>query len=335
MSKVGCLHSQPVQTSLRGGADPSDASASALQPRVLLAQHDPRLASFVDRALAAAGYSVERTADGLEALDAFERAAPDVVLLDPALPGFGGLDLARELRSRTDAPILLLSAHDTVEERVAGLDAGADDYLSIPFAIPELLARLRAVRRGRALASASAFARSRQGSLSYADLTLDLDAREVFRGERRLELRNKAFELLTHFLRHPERVLSRRELLEDVWGYDFLGDSNVIEVTVSGIRQALELDGEPRLIHTVRPIGYILNGAPAPSDRQLRRSATVEPLGRGMFDSLLGAAGAQLRRTSGLTIGLAQPVVRKEMAVSHISWRRSFQASSEYPAAWG
>jgi two-component system response regulator MprA len=230
-----------------------------LQPRVLLAQHDPRLASFLDRALAAAGYTVERTADGLEALDAFERVAPDVVLLDPTLPGFSGLDLARELRSRTDAPILLLSAHDTVEERVAGLDAGADDYLSIPFAISELLARLRAVRRGRALASASASARSRQGSLNYADLTLDLDAREVFRGERRLELRNKAFELLTHFLRHPERVLSRRELLEDVWGYDFLGDSNVIEVTVSAIRQALELAGEPRLIHTVRPIGYILN----------------------------------------------------------------------------
>ncbi len=247
-----------MQTSLRD-ADPSDASASVRQPRVLLAQHDSRLASFLDHALAAAGYSVERTADGLEVLDAFERETPDLVLLDPALPGFGGLDLARELRSRTVVPIVLLSAHDSVQERVAGLDAGADDYLSIPFAVPELLARLRAVRRGRALASASAFARSRQGSLTYADLTLDLDAREVFRGERRLELRNKAFELLTHFLRHPERVLSRRELLEDVWGYDFLGDSNVIEVTVSAIRQALELGGEPRLIHTVRPIGYILN----------------------------------------------------------------------------
>ncbi|MBV9324261.1 MAG: response regulator transcription factor [Chloroflexi bacterium] len=230
-----------------------------VEPRVLVAQHDPRLASFLDRALATAGYRVERTADAVQALEAFEREAPDLVLLDPALPGFSGLELARALRARTDAPIVLLSARDTVEERVAGLDAGADDYLSIPFAIPELLARLRAVRRGRALASASANARARQGNLTYADLTLDLDTREVFRGERRLELRNKAFELLTYFMRHPERVLSRRELLEDVWGYDFLGDSNVIEVTVSSIRQALEQGGEQRLIHTVRPIGYILN----------------------------------------------------------------------------
>jgi two-component system response regulator MprA len=247
-----------VQTSLRD-ADPSDESAGTLQPRVLLAQHDPRLASLLDHALVAAGYAVERADDAVRLLEAFERELPDAVLLDPALPGFSGMDLARELRSRTDAPIVLLSVHDTLEARVAGLDAGADDYLAIPFAIPELLARLRAVRRGRALASASAFARSRQGSLTYADLRLDLDTREVVRGDRRLELRNKAFELLCCFLRHPERVLSRRELLEDVWGYDFLGDSNVIEVTVSAIRQALEQGGEPRLIHTVRPIGYILN----------------------------------------------------------------------------
>jgi two-component system response regulator MprA len=240
-------------------ANVPDDSAGVLQPRVLLAEHNPRLASFLDHALASAGYRVECTADALQALDAFVREAPALVLLDPALPGFSGLQLARELRARTDAPIVLISAHDTVEERVAGLDAGADDYLPIPFAVPELLARLRAVRRGRALASASAFARSRQGNLTYADLTLDLDTREVMRGERRLELRNKAFELLAYFMRHPERVLSRRELLEDVWGYDFLGDSNVIEVTVSAIRQALEQHGEPRLIHTVRPIGYILN----------------------------------------------------------------------------
>jgi two-component system response regulator MprA len=247
-----------VQTSLRDAKPPGDLPGM-LEPRVLVAEHNPRLASFLDRALAAAGYRVEHIADAVRALDAVEREAPDLVLLDPALPGFSGLELARALRARTDVPIVLLSAHDSVEERVAGLDAGADDYLTIPFAIPELLARLRAVRRGRALASASANARARQGTLSYADVTLDLDTREVSRGERRLELRNKAFELLTYFLRHPERVLSRRELLEDVWGYDFLGDSNVIEVTVSAIRQALEQGGEPRLIHTVRPIGYILN----------------------------------------------------------------------------
>jgi two-component system, OmpR family, response regulator MprA len=259
-----------VQTSLRD-AKPSADLPGMPEPRVLVAEHNPRLASFLDRALAAAGYRVEHTTDAVQALDAVEREAPDLVLLDPALPGFSGLELARALRARTDVPIVLLSAHDSVEECVAGLDAGADDYLTIPFAIPELLARLRAVRCGRALASTSANARARQGTLSYADVTLDLDTREVTRRGRRLELRNKAFELLTYFLRHPERVLSRRELLEDVWGYDFLGDSNVIEVTVSGIRQALEQGGEPRLIHTIRPIGYILNARSSPLESALSR----------------------------------------------------------------
>jgi len=222
---------------------------------VLLAEDDSRLASFLDRALAGAGYRVERTADQDHALEAFERLTPDVVLLDP---GPGGLEFARQLRARTDVPIVVLSPSNSLQERVAALDAGADDYVPIPFAIEELLARLRAVRRGRALAAATAAARARQGTLRYADVCIDLDTREVRRGNRKIELRHKAFELLACFMRHPNRVLSRRELLEEVWGYDFLGDSNVIEVTVSNIRQALEAEGEPRLIFTVRPIGYIL-----------------------------------------------------------------------------
>ena len=222
---------------------------------VLLAEDDSRLASFLDRALAGAGYRVERTADQDHALEAFERLSPDVVLLDP---GPGGLEFARQLRARTDVPIVVLSPSNSLQERVAALDAGADDYVPIPFAIEELLARLRAVRRGRALAAATAAARARQGTLRYADVCIDLDTREVRRGNRKIELRHKAFELLACFMRHPNRVLSRRELLEEVWGYDFLGDSNVIEVTVSNIRQALEAEGEPRLIFTVRPIGYIL-----------------------------------------------------------------------------
>ena len=132
-----------------------------------------------------------------------------------------------------------------------------------PVAIEELLARMRALFRGRALAAAGAIASTRHGALSFADVRLDLDTREVVRGARRLELRNKTFELLACFLRHPERVLSRRELLEEVWGYEFLGDSNVIEVTVGHVRHALEARGEPRLIHTIRPVGYILHARAA------------------------------------------------------------------------
>jgi two-component system response regulator MprA len=228
------------------------------RPLVLVVEEDARFASFLDRSLAAAGYHVEQSNDGRHALEAFEVFAPDLVLIDVALPGLDGLEVARQIRARSDVPIVMLSALQDVDQRVAGLDAGADDYLPKPVALEELLARLRAVRRGRALAVASATARGRQGTLAYADVQLDLDAREVVRGGRRIELRNKAFELLACFLRHPERVLSRRELLEEVWGYEFLGDSNVIEVTVSHIRQALEGAGEPRLIHTVRPVGYIL-----------------------------------------------------------------------------
>jgi DNA-binding response OmpR family regulator len=246
-----------VQTSIRH-TDSTPANASS-QPLVLVVEDDARLASFLTRALGAAGYRVQRTADGIQALAAFDRLRPDVVLLDVLLPGLSGLEVARQLRARTDAPILMVSALDAVDQRIAGLDAGADDYVAKPFALEELLARLRAVLRGRALASAGAAARARQGTLRYADLRLDLDTREVTRGERRIELRNKAFELLAAFLRQPERVLSRRELWQTVWGDEFLGDSNVIEVTVSHIRQALEAHGEPRLIHTVRPIGYILN----------------------------------------------------------------------------
>jgi two-component system response regulator MprA len=227
-------------------------------PRVLLVEDDSRFASFLDRALAGAGYRVQRVADGAQALACFEALDPDIVLCDLVLPGIGGLELARQLRAQSDVPIVMLSGSDGVEERVAGLDAGADDYIAKSFALEELLARLRALRRGRALASAGALARTRHDALVYADLKLDQNTREAFRDGRRLELRHKAFELLACFMRHPERVLSRRELLEEVWGYDFLGDSNVIEVTVSHIRQAMEAAGEPRLIRTVRPLGYIL-----------------------------------------------------------------------------
>jgi len=228
------------------------------RPLVLVAEGDPRMASFLDRVLSAAGYRVERSADGVHALAAFAALSPELVLLEPALPGLDGLEVARRLRLSSGVPILMLAARAELEDRIAGLDAGADDYLPKPFAIAELLARLRALRRGRALAAAGAIADSRHGVLTYSELRLDQDAREASRGGRRLELRHRAFELLACFMRHPERVLSRRELLEEAWGYEFLGDSNVIEVTVGHVRQALEAGGEARLIHTVRPVGYIL-----------------------------------------------------------------------------
>jgi two-component system response regulator MprA len=240
-------------------ADRSPSPDSKPTRRVLVVDGDARVASFLDRALSAAGYRVDRASDGPAAVAVFEADPPDMVLLDLMVPGMDGLELARRLRARSGVPIVLLAAGDAIEDRVAGLDAGADDYLTKPVAVEELLARMRALFRGRALAAAGAIGSIRHGVLTFADVRLDLDTREAVRGERRIELRNKTFELLACFLRHPERVLSRRELLEEVWGYEFLGDSNVIEVTVGHVRQALEAGGEPRLIHTIRPVGYILH----------------------------------------------------------------------------
>ncbi|MDQ6670966.1 MAG: response regulator transcription factor, partial [Chloroflexota bacterium] len=239
-------------------ADHRQTLADQNRPLVLLVEDDPRLFSCLSRELVAAGYRVERIADAGQAVAQFDLVVPDVVVLDVVLSGVDGLELARTLRALSGVPILMLAAGGGVNDRVAGLDAGADDYLPKPFALEELLARLRAVLRGRALGAARAIAEVRHGTLEYADVRLDQDTREVMRGGRRLELRNKAFELLACFMRHPQRVMSRRELLEEVWGYAFLGDSNVIEVTVGHVRQALEANGEPRLIHTVRPVGYIL-----------------------------------------------------------------------------
>jgi two-component system response regulator MprA len=226
---------------------------------VLVVEDDRRIAAFLDRALVRAGYHVQLVADGPAALAAAAEAPPDVVVLDVMLPGLNGLEVARRLRADGGVPILMLTARDGVGDRVQGLDAGADDYLVKPFALEELLARLRALLRGRALA----LAETRRGFLRYADVRLNQDTREVYRAGRPVELRNKAFELLVYLLRNPGRVVSRRELLEEVWGYDFMGDSNVIEVTVAHLRQQLEAEGEPRIIRTVRSAGYMLRAEEA------------------------------------------------------------------------
>ena len=244
------------------------------QPLVLVAAEDMREYTFIARALMLAGYRVQRAADGRQAVEVVAQQSPEIVVLDLVSSAPDALEVVHRVRARSGAPILVLGERNTVGDRIASLDAGADDYLRKPFAVAELVARLRALLRGRALAVAAARADRRHGILAYADIQLDQDAREATRAGRRLDLRNKAFELLACFLRHPERVLSRRELLEEVWSYEFLGDSNVIEVTVGHVRQALEAADEPRLIHTVRPIGYILRSDRRPAES---RSDQVSP----------------------------------------------------------
>jgi two-component system response regulator MprA len=219
------------------------------------------MAAFLDRALTYAGYRVTVAEDGERALAYAQEHTPDLVVLDVMLPGIDGLEVARRLRSGSGVPILMLTAREGLDDRIEGLDSGADDYLAKPFALEELLARLRALLRGRALAVAE----SRRGLLTFADVSLDQDAHEASRNGRRLTLRNKELELLAYFLRHPERVLGPRVLMEDVWGYPYLGDANLIHVTLRRLRQELEANGEPRLIQTVPRGGYVLRGPHAGS----------------------------------------------------------------------
>src|SRR4051794_13977836 len=223
---------------------------------VLVVEDDRRMAAFLDRALTYAGYRVAVAEDGERALASAAENAPDLVLLDVMLPGIDGLEVARRLRTGVSGgvPILMLTAREGLDDRIEGLDAGADDYLAKPFALQELLARLRALLRGRALAVAE----TRRGLLTFADVSLDQDAREAARGGRRLVLRNKELELLAYFLRHPARVLEPRVLLEAVWGYPYLGDANLVHVTLRRLRQELESGGAARLIQTVPRGGYVL-----------------------------------------------------------------------------
>jgi two-component system response regulator MprA len=219
--------------------------------RVLVVDDEPAVRSALQRALRLEGYDVELAANGSEALLRAGSAAPDVVVLDVLMPELDGLEVARRLRatgSRT--PILMLTARDGVADRVDGLDSGADDYLVKPFALEELLARLRALLR-RAGAEAN-------GVLRYAGVELDTGTREVRRGERQIELTRTEFLLLELFLRNPRQVLTRSVIFERVWGYDFGPSSNSLEVYVGYLRRKLEADGEPRLIQTVRGVGYAL-----------------------------------------------------------------------------
>jgi two-component system response regulator MprA len=215
---------------------------------------DPAVLSAVVRGLRIEGYRPLAAEDGAAALALARSETPALAILDRMLPDLDGLTLCRELRAMRDLPILMLTARDGVQDRVAGLDSGADDYLVKPFAMAELLARLRALlRRVQSMADEV---------LTFGDVRLNLETREVFRGERRVELRPREFELLELFLRHPRRVLRRNTIFERVWGYELLGESNVIDVTVKNLRRRLEEGGEPRLIHTSHRAGYALRDEP-------------------------------------------------------------------------
>lgn len=218
---------------------------------VLVIEDDPQIADLLRRGLIYEGYSVKVASDGPEGLTAARDRQPDLVLLDLMLPGMDGLTVCQRLRAASDVPILILTAKDAVPDRVKGLDAGADDYVVKPFAFDELLARIRALLRRRQPAAA-------EEALRFADLTLNSATHEVYRGPRRVELTAREFELLNLFLQHPRQVITRDTLYDRIWGYDFGGESNIIEVYIRYLRSKLEESGEPRLIQTVRGVGYAL-----------------------------------------------------------------------------
>ncbi|HVD92310.1 MAG TPA: response regulator transcription factor [Vicinamibacterales bacterium] len=218
--------------------------------RILVVDDDAPLAASVRRALAYEGHEVEVASDGPGALVAARDRPPDLVVLDVMLPGLDGVEVCRRLRQGSDVAILMLTAREAVSDRVKGLDAGADDYLVKPFAYDELLARVRALLRRREP--------SGREVLHCADLVMDVSAHEVRRTRRAVELTPLQFELLEHFLRHPRQVLERDQLLASVWGLDSDAISNVVDVTVADLRARLEAENEPRLLHTVRGVGYVL-----------------------------------------------------------------------------
>jgi len=220
--------------------------------RVLVVDDEPAVRTALERALRLEAYDVELAADGREALDRLaDGAPPDAVVLDVAMPRVDGLEVCRRLRDSGDrTPVLMLTARDAVDDRVAGLDAGADDYLVKPFALKELKARLRALLRRAGPGG--------DGTLRFGDLALDPVAYEVWRGERRLELSRTEFNLLALFLEHPRQVLTRSQIFERVWGYDFGAGSNSLGVYVGYLRRKTEAGGEPRVLHTVRGVGYVL-----------------------------------------------------------------------------
>jgi two-component system, OmpR family, response regulator MprA len=226
--------------------------------QILVVEDERAIASAIRRGLIFEGYQVHVADTGTRALDIARENMPDLVVLDIMIPGIDGIQVCRRLRAAgEDVPILMLTARDDVADRVAGLDAGADDYLVKPFAFEELVARIRALLRRRERRDEES-ARFGGEVLRYEDLELDTTTRFAHRNGRRIELTTREFDLLLLFLRHPNQVLPRHVIMERVWGYDFPGESNVLEVYVKNLRRHLEANGEPRLLQTVRGAGYVL-----------------------------------------------------------------------------
>ncbi len=218
---------------------------------ILLVEHEVKLAQFIELELKYEGYQVTVAEDGLSGLAAAQELSPDLLIVDSMLSRLSGLELCRSLRTKGNmVPVILLTTKDDVPARVASLDAGADDYVLKPVSIEELLDRIRA------------YIRRTEGNdpdrLSFVDLVLNQRTREVFRGNRLVELTAKEFDLLEYLISHPREVLTRQQILENVWGYDFMGDSNIIEVYIRYLRLKLEAKNEKRLIQTVRGVGYVL-----------------------------------------------------------------------------
>ncbi len=222
-----------------------------MSARILLVEDEEKLAKFVQLELSYEGYEVSVAHDGLSGLMAARDQSPDLIILDWMMPGLTGVEVCRRLRQTgCQTPVMLLTAKDEVSDRVEGLDAGADDYVVKPFSIEELLARVRAHLRRNEPQDAE--------SLVFDDLILDRKSRQVKRGQREIELTAKEFDLLEYLMTNPRQVLTRDRILEEVWGYDFMGDSNIIEVYIRYLRLKLEAEGESRLIQTVRGVGYVL-----------------------------------------------------------------------------
>jgi two-component system response regulator MprA len=218
--------------------------------RILVVDDDPEIVNILRRGLIYEGYTVETASDGTEALVKAREIEPDLVILDIMMPGVDGVEVSKRLRQADDVPILMLTAKGTVPDKIEGLDSGADDYMVKPFDFDELLARVRALLRRR---------EPKEGEvLRFSDLSLNTATREVTRGKDGISLTALEFELLEYFLRHPRQVLKRDRIYEIVWGYDYDGESNVIEVYVNYLRTKLEASSKPRLIHTVRGVGYVL-----------------------------------------------------------------------------
>lgn len=225
-----------------------------MKEKILIIEDDEGILRFLRRGMSFEGYQVETAVDGQDGLNKAREWHPDLVILDWMLPGMDGLEVCRRLRGSGPTPILMLTAKDMVQDRVQGLDSGADDYMVKPFELDELLARVRALLRRTQP--------ERIPVLTFSDLTLDTASRQAIRAGREIQLTAKEYDLLELFMRHPRQVLTREMIFDRVWGYDFGGESNVLDVYIRYLRQKLVISEEPQLIHTVRGVGYVLREMP-------------------------------------------------------------------------